>query len=88
MKGEDSHSYSEELVRDKAAEDAELRLQVGEEAPPWAEQTQQAWVFLRYHQGVRGRATRERAIATIAGAKVTGQTNAQNWQKNNKLSFT
>ena len=69
-------------------EDAELRLQVGEEAPPWAEQTQQAWVFLRYHQGVRGRATWERAIATIAGAKVTGQTNAQNWQKNNKLSIT
>ena len=38
--------------------------------------------------GVRGQTTRERAIATIAGAKVTGQTNAQNWQKNNKLSFT
>ena len=45
-KGEDLHSYSEELVRDEAAEDADLRLQVGEEAPPRAEQMQQAWVVL------------------------------------------
>ena len=46
MKGEDLYSYSEELVRDEAAEDADLRLQVGEEAPPRAEQMQQAWVVL------------------------------------------
>ena len=48
MKGEDSHSYSEELVRrDEAVEDGELKPQVGEEAPPRAEQTQQAWVLQR-----------------------------------------
>ena len=83
------HSYSGKPMRDKAAEDGELRLREEEEETlPRTEETQQAWVDLCYHQGVRGRATRERAIATIAGAKVTGQTNAQNWQKNNKLSFT
>ena len=46
-KGEDLHSYSEELVRDEAAEDAELKLQIGEKAPPRAEQMQQAWVILQ-----------------------------------------
>ena len=42
-KGEDLHSYSEELVQEEAAEDVE----VGEEAPPRAEQMQQAWVVLQ-----------------------------------------
>ncbi len=42
-KGGDSHSYSEEPVRDEAAEDTELRPQEEEvETPPRAEETQQA----------------------------------------------
>ena len=42
-KGGDSHSYSEEPVRDEAAEYAELRLQEEEEeTPPRAGETQQA----------------------------------------------
>jgi hypothetical protein len=47
-------------MRDKAAEDGELRLREEEEETlPWAEETQQAWVDLCYHQGVRGQTTRE-----------------------------
>ena len=46
-KGGDSHSYSEEPVRDEAMEDVELRPQEEEEeTPPWAEEMQQAWVVL------------------------------------------
>ncbi len=47
-KGGDWHSYSKEPVWDEAAEDAELRPgEEEEEMPPWAEETQQAWVLLR-----------------------------------------
>ena len=55
MKGGGLHSYSREPVLDEAAEDGELQLREEEEETPlWAEETQQAWVDLRYHQGVRG----------------------------------
>ena len=47
-KGGGWHSYSEEPVRDKAAEDAELRPQEEEEEmPPGAEETQHVWVVLQ-----------------------------------------
>ena len=83
------HSYSGKPMWDKAAEDGELRLREEEEETlPRTEETQQAWVDLCYHQGVRGRTTRETATATIVGARATGQTSAQNWQKSSKLSST
>ncbi len=88
-KGGGSHSYSGEPARDEAAEDGELRPREEEEETLLrADETQQVWVDLRYHQVVRGQTTQETVTATIAGARATGQTSVQNWQKNSKLSST